>query len=164
VTAFAYRHGYQVRRLAFDDPEDVSPLVAGLYRWWYRRRGLPADRLLIASFILTEPWWALRTGAVPYWTTFPVQRSADALDRYLDHTDGYDFIHVALFCHGVESVGLAPADRWRAVLRRARVAGTFAGVAPDRYPATSPPSSTTSVLCAPSRTDTPPGPATTGRV
>jgi hypothetical protein len=134
VIAFARRNGYQVRRLIFDDPQDLSPLVADLYRWWYRLRGLPANRLLVESFILLEPWWTLRTGCVPYWTTFPVQPSADALANYLQRSDPYDFWHLMLFCHGVRSVGLAPIEQWRTVLDQARVAGSFAGVAPQRYP------------------------------
>ncbi|WP_200207868.1 hypothetical protein [Micromonospora coerulea] len=134
ATAFARRHGYQVRRLIFDDPEDLSPLIADLYRWWYRQRGLPTNRLLVESFILADPWWALRTGCVPYWSTFPVQSSADALERYLDQSDTYDYLHLTLFCHGVESVGLASVDQWHRVLQHARVAGSFAGVEPGRYP------------------------------
>jgi hypothetical protein len=134
VTRFAGRHGYRVARLAFDEPEDLSPLVADLYRWWYRRRDLPADRLLIDSFMLLDPWWTLRTGGVPYWTAFPVQPSLDGLHRYLDHADPYDHVHLGLFCHGVESVGMATADQWRGVLRRAGTAGVFAGVSPSRYP------------------------------
>ncbi|HEX5597794.1 MAG TPA: hypothetical protein VFX61_17540 [Micromonosporaceae bacterium] len=134
VAGFARRHGYRVRRLVFDDPQDLSPLVADLYRWWYRRRGLPADRLLVDSFLLLDPWWTLRTGCVPYWTVFPVQPSAAALNHYLDQTDRYDFIHLMLFCHGVDSAGLVPADGWRALLARARRVGSFAGVDPDRYP------------------------------
>jgi hypothetical protein len=72
---------------------------------------------------------------VPYWTTFPVEPSADGLEHYLDQTDPYDHLHLTMFCHGVRSVGAVPADRWRTLLRRARVAGHFTGVAPDRYPA-----------------------------
>ena len=134
VGAFARRNGYRATRLTFAEPEDPSPVVADLYRWWYRQRGLPADRLLIDSFMLLDPWWTLRTGAVPFWTTFPVQRSADAVERYLDGADPYRHIHLGLFCHGVHSAGMATADRWRAVLRRAAVDGTFAGVSPRRYP------------------------------
>lgn len=134
VIAFARRHGYQVRRLIFDDPGDLSPLVADLYRWWYGERGLPSDRLLVESFILLEPWWALRTGSVPYWSVFPVQHSAEDLARYLDRSDSYDFIHLMLFCHGVESVGLVTVDQWRTLLQRARVTGSFAGVDPEKYP------------------------------
>ncbi|MBQ0892662.1 hypothetical protein KBX37_06005 [Micromonospora sp. U56] len=134
VAAFADRHGYRASRLMFDEPESLSPVVADLYRWWYRQRGLPANRLLIDSFILLDPWWTLRAGAVPYWTAFPVHPSLTGLHRYLDSADGYDHLHLGLFCHGVDSVGTASADQWREVLRRARVAGKFAGVSPSRYP------------------------------
>ncbi|MBM0237066.1 hypothetical protein JNW88_07785 [Micromonospora sp. ATA32] len=134
IAAFADRHGYRLRQLAFGEPEDLSPLIADLYRWWYRQRGLPADRLLIDSFMLLDPWWTLRIGAVPYWTAFPVQPSLAGLHRYLDSGDGYDYLHVGLFCHGVNSVGAATAEQWRDVLRRARVAGVFAGVSASRYP------------------------------
>ncbi|MGY0004733.1 hypothetical protein [Micromonospora sp. I033] len=134
IAAFAHRHGYRLSRLVFDGPEDLSPLIADLYRWRYRQRGLPGDRLLIDSFMLLDPWWTQRTAAVPYWTAFPVQPSLDAVHRYLDSGDEYDYLHLGLFCHGVDSVGTASADQWRELLRRARVAGVFAGVSPDRYP------------------------------
>jgi hypothetical protein len=134
VLAFAGRHGFRVRRLRYDEPEDLSPLVADLYRWWYAERGMPADRLVIDSFMLLDPWWTLRTGSVPYWTVFPVRPSLDRLHRYLDGTEPYDFLHLGLFCHGVESVGAATAAQWRQTVGRARISGAFAGVSPHRYP------------------------------
>lgn len=133
VLAFARRHGYRVRRLVFEDPEDLSPLVADFYRWWYRERGLAGDRLLVESFIMLAPRWALRSGSVPYWSVFPVDSSADALLRYLQRAE-YDVIRVTLFCHGVESVGLAGVPRWREVVRQARCDGGFAGVDVARFP------------------------------
>jgi hypothetical protein len=134
IAAFADRHGFRVRRLAFDEPEDLSPLVADLYRAWYRRRGLPGDRLFVDSFMLLDPWWTLRAAAVPYWSVFPVEPSLAALNRYLDTTEPYDHIQLALFCHGADTVGMATAEQWRDLLKRATVAGTFAGVSPRRYP------------------------------
>jgi hypothetical protein len=134
VMEFADRHGFRVRRLVSDDAEALSPVVADLYRWWHTERGLPADRLVIDSFFLLDPWWTLRVGAVPYWSVFPVQPSADALCRYLDGVEPYDHLQLGLFCHGVTSVGLATVEQWREVLARARVSGRFAGVVPHRYP------------------------------
>jgi hypothetical protein len=134
VEAFASAHGYRVRRLTYDEPEDLSPLVADLYRWWLRERGLRADRLIVDSFILLDPWWTLRTGSVPYWTAFPVQPSLDGLTRYLDSAPAFNRIHLALFCHGVDSVGCVTAGQWRDLLRRAEVVGRFAGVSPEKYP------------------------------
>lgn len=135
ITAFARRNGFRVARLTFEEPEDLSPPVADLYRGWYEQRGLPAGRLLVDSFMLLDPWWTLRTGAVPYWSVFPVEPSVDNLQRYLDTVVPYDHLHLGLFCHGVESVGTATAEQWRAVLRRAKMSGDFAGVSPERYPA-----------------------------
>jgi hypothetical protein len=134
IEDFARRHGYRTVRLGFGEPEDLSPVTADVYRQWYRHLGRPADRLLIDSFMLLDPFWTLRAGAVPYWTAFPVQPSVEALNRYLDGAEPYDHLHLGLFCHGVESVGMATVEQWRDVLRRATISGSFAGVSPHRYP------------------------------
>jgi hypothetical protein len=79
VEALARRRGWRLRRIVFDQPEDLSPLVADLHRWWYRRLGRPDGRLLVESFVLLDPYWALRTGAVPFWMVFNVEPSAAGL-------------------------------------------------------------------------------------
>jgi hypothetical protein len=134
VERLAREQGYRIRRIVFQDPEHLSPLVADLYRWWYMQRGIPANRLLIESFILLEPWWALRTGSVPFWTKFPVEPSAAQVEQYLDRTDPYDAIAIMLFSHGVDSIGLAPIQRWRAILKRAQQHGSFIGVDARKFP------------------------------
>ena len=116
VERFARERGYRVRHIIFEEPEDPSPLVAELYRRWYEERGLPGNRLLVESFILMEPWWALRKGSVPFWMVFNMEPSAEALERYLDDTDPYDYMHLMLFSHGVESIGLPSLERWRSIL------------------------------------------------
>lgn len=105
-----------------------------MHRAWYAERGLPLDRLLVESFVLLEPWHALRTGSVPLWTIFPVERSLETVRRHLDAVPPYDEIRLALFSHGTDSAGLATADQWRDVLRRARRRGVFAGADPQRFP------------------------------
>jgi hypothetical protein len=134
VERFARERGYRLRRIIFEKPEDPSPLVADLYRRWYEERGLLANRLLVESFILIEPWWALRTGSVPFWMVFNMEPSAQALERYLECTKPYDRIHLMLFSHGVDSIGLAPIERWRSVLQRACKHGGFVGVDERRFP------------------------------
>jgi hypothetical protein len=134
IERFARERGYQLRHITFEKPEHLSPLVADLYRWWYEERGLPTNRLLAESFILMQPWWALRTGSVPYWMVFNMEPSAEALEHYLDGTDPYDYIHLMLFSHGVESIGLAPLGGWRSLLERAREEGSFVGVDERRFP------------------------------
>jgi hypothetical protein len=134
IERFATEHGFKVRRMVFDEPEDVSPLVADLYRWWNTRRRIPANRLIAASFVLNEPYATMRTGAVPFWLVFNMEPSAEALERYLDHRDPFDEIYLMLFQHGVESVGLPPRERWQAILDRARSKGTTLGLHLDEYP------------------------------
>ncbi|SRR5579883_579436 len=130
----ARHRGYHLRRLIFADPQQLSPLVADLYRWWYRQRGLKSNRMLVESFILLEPWWTLRTGAVPFWMVFNTTSSAELLGQYLDAVDPYDEIHMMLFSHGVDSIGLVPIERWRSLLGRARKHGDFLGVDEKAYP------------------------------
>jgi hypothetical protein len=134
IERFARRHGYRVRRMVYDEPWSLSPPVADLYRWWYGQRNIPANRLFVESFITIEPYWVLRTGAVPYWMTFNTEESLAALEGYLDGREPFDEIMLALFQNAVEPVGLPGVDAWRAVLARARRAGSFAGLEPGRHP------------------------------
>jgi len=134
VERLARRRGYRVRRIVFEDPEHLSPLVADLYRWWYEERGLPTNRLLVESFILMEPWWTLRTGFIPLWMKFNMEPSLKFVEDYLDNAEPYEEIRMMLFSHGVDAVGLPPIERWRAVLDRARNHGSFVGVDQRRFP------------------------------
>jgi hypothetical protein len=135
VEELARAQGCRLARITFDEPEDPSPLVAELYRFWYRTRGLEGNRLVVDSFILMDPWWTLHLGAVPFWMKFNTETSANALERYLDEVEPYDEIHLMLFAHGVSSIGLTPIERWRALLDRARRQGRFVGVDEKAYPA-----------------------------
>ena len=134
ILRIARQRGYRTRRLIFDDPEHLSPLVAELYRSRLRTRGLLADRLLVESFALMAPLWALRSGSVPFWLTFNTEPSAACLERYLDVADPYDEILMMLFAHGTDSIGLASIERWRGLLARARGSGRFLGVDERSYP------------------------------
>ena len=66
---------------------------------------------------------------------FNTEVSARALERYLGQTEPYDEIDLMLFAHGVRSIGLAPIERWRTILARARQRGRFVGVDEQAYPA-----------------------------
>ncbi|MEB3279131.1 MAG: hypothetical protein VKK42_09470, partial [Lyngbya sp.] len=134
VERFAQERGYHVRRIIFTEPEDLSPFVAELYRWWYKQRQIVTNCLLVESFLLTEPMWTLKTGSVPFWMKFNKQPSLDALENYLDSTDPYDEIYLMLFSHGVDSIGLPSIERWRRVFEKAKIQGNFVGVDEDKYP------------------------------
>lgn len=135
IERFAQERGYRIERLVFDEPEQLSPAVAELYRRWYRERGIPDRRLVIESFVLLEPYWALRTGSTPFWMTFNMQPLLDWAQRYLADAAPFDFIHLMLFAHGVNFVGLPSIDAWRTLLHYGRREGSFLGLDPDAYPA-----------------------------
>jgi hypothetical protein len=88
VERLAREQGYRIRRIVFNTPKQLSPLVADLYRGWYGKRGITDHRLLVESFIVMEPYWAIRGGLVPFWMVFNKQPSAQALAAYLDHRRG----------------------------------------------------------------------------
>src|SRR5262249_44992184 len=130
----ARRRGYRIRRLVFEHPQDLSPLVADFHRWWYQRRGMPARRLVGESFVLFEPWWMLRTGSVPYWSFFAVEDAAARLEACLDRTEAYDDLRPMLFPHGIASIGLAHIGRWEKILARAGEHASFLGVDTRAFP------------------------------
>lgn len=134
VERFALKRGYKVRRIVYDEPDVPSPFVAELYRDWYQQRQINANRLLVESFVLHEPYWTLRTRSVPFWMTFNVQSDLNSLQQYLDSADPYDEIYMMLFSHGTDSAGLASIQEWRSVLKRAKQRGEFVGVDENAYP------------------------------
>jgi hypothetical protein len=134
VHSFADRHGYRLQRLRFAHPETLSPVVADLHREWHAGRGLPADRLLVETFLLIQPWWTLRSGSVPFWLTFSTEPALGSVTSYLDGREPFDEIRALVFSHGVESVGVAPLEQWRHLVGRARKVGTLVGVDERAYP------------------------------
>jgi hypothetical protein len=134
LAAVAGERGLTVERLRLEQPEDASPLIAELFRDWYAQHGLPADRLLVSSFLLMDPLLTMRTALVPYWALFGTLPSQDRLAGYLSHAAPYDDIWLTVFPHGAESIGLASIGDWQAVLASARHRGQLLAVEPHRYP------------------------------
>jgi len=128
--------GHDVKRLRFGQPEDVSPLIAGLFRDWYSDSdgGMVSSRLLVSSFLLMDPLLTIRTRSVPYWALFGTQPSLDRLASYLSGTDPYDEIRLTVFPHGADSIGLPGVGGWEAVAASARRDGQLVAVDRDRYP------------------------------
>jgi hypothetical protein len=120
IVGFARDHGFQIKYLDYDQPEDASPLVADAYRERSKHLRRPADSILVENFVLLEPWLAMRYNLSPFWTVFPVEPSLERLREYLRKCqgtgkafrDGFLF----LFCSGVNSVGVAGLDRWKGLL------------------------------------------------
>jgi len=134
VHRFAEESNYQVKRITIMEPEQLSPLVADLYRWWYEKRGIDPNRLIVETFNVIEPWWALRTGSVPFWIVFNTEPSAASIEDYLDRTPLFDYIHLMVLSHGIRGPGVTPIDKWRSILHRAHKTGSFIGLKETKYP------------------------------
>jgi len=134
IMKLAKERGYKVKRVLFEDPEVMSPFVADLYQWWYRKRGIRSSRLLVECFALLEPWLALTSASIPFWLAFNTEPSAQALSRYLDGRDAFDEIYMMLLSNGVDGIGLVPVEHWRSILGRARGQGAFLGVDERKFP------------------------------
>ena len=134
AAAAAADRSLTVERLRFEQPEDASPLIAGLFRDWYAQLGRTDGRLLVSSFLLMDPLLAMRTGQVPYWALFGTRPSLDRLADYLSRTHAYDDIRLTVFPHGVNSIGVPGIGEWQAVLGCARQHGQLVGIEPDHYP------------------------------
>src|SRR5215217_2425809 len=133
VLTYARARKCSVRRMIFQHPEDMSPLVADLYSWWNELRGLSATRLLVDSFILMEPYWTIRTGSIPFWMVFNTECSYEALRSYLA-THPFEEIYLTLFSHGVDSIGLPSITQWQRILEHASRQGRFIGVDKNAFP------------------------------
>jgi hypothetical protein len=134
IERLARRKRYKIRRFVYENPEDMSPFVADLYRWWNKKRGVVGNRLLVESFVALEPYWTIRTGSAPFWMVFNKEASEKALRDYLDRSESFDEIFMMLFSHGVESIGLVSIEQWRQVLDRARQKSDFIAVDETTYP------------------------------
>src|SRR4051794_39442581 len=118
VRAWAAEHAHPVVELRHAHPQDPSAAVAETFRGWLRARSEAADRLLVSSFIVHDPWRTVLSGSVPFWTFFPVSRAAMDLADYLDRSS-YQDIDIMLFNHGADSRGLADVRTWQRLADRA---------------------------------------------
>jgi hypothetical protein len=108
--------------------------VAAVMRDWYACRGEAADRLLVPSFVLGDPWRTINTASVPYWTFFSVQPALRAFAAHLERSAPYREIDILLFQHGVESAGIAQPDEWTSVARRHGATPRLLALDRDRFP------------------------------
>lgn len=133
IQQLAKEKKYKVVEIVFKEPEDTSPFIADLYKWWNKQRGIKDKRLFIESFIVMEPWWTLITGSIPFWMVFNMEPSYNKVMQYLKkHT--LDEIYLTIFSHGVDSAGLVPIKKWENILKLARKQSDFIGVDEEAFP------------------------------
>lgn len=116
LEAFARGRGLRICRVLFDDPEELSPLVADLYAWWYRREGLQPRRLVVDASRHADAVRVVEAGAVPLWLRGTRDEDADALEEFLARTDCWDCIDLLLPEPPTQSAEHPSLSRWRELL------------------------------------------------
>lgn len=135
LRGFAAQNGYRVARLRLDSPDAAGPVVAEVLRDWYAATGSPANRLLVETFICTEPTWCLATRTVPLWLSFGTEPALDEAVKYLSGAERFEQIGVTLFPHGVRSAGYAAAEQWLQAAHDHAPEAMLAGVEATKWPA-----------------------------
>lgn len=132
IIQFAKKNNYKIVRLKFNEPEDMSSLVADFYKEWYKSQNIPTNRLFIESFIQIEPYWTIRAGLIPLWMTFNGESSLKHSLSYLSKNT-FDYIYLTAFnlLHGI---GIPSAQKWKMILKKAKVDGKFLGIHEDKFP------------------------------
>ncbi|HEU0127143.1 MAG TPA: hypothetical protein VFQ48_00830, partial [Pseudonocardiaceae bacterium] len=134
LAAWCTAHGHPLVRLTYSGPQAPAHAVATVMRNWYARRGEPADRLLIPSFVVGDPWRTINAAAVPFWAFFSVQPALQALEAHLQVSAPYRVVDILQFQHGVCSEGIASPAQWLATARRHGATAHLLAVDPRRFP------------------------------
>lgn len=134
IRSLARQMNWRLVEIRLQEPESLSFVTARAYRDWYRDAGIEPRRLVVDSFLLSDPFTTLWLHALPFWLLFCTEPSASMLQRFLTSEPPFEAIDLMLFSHGTESIGLAPIGRWQGLLKQATREGRFIGVDKERYP------------------------------
>jgi hypothetical protein len=134
VAAWCATHGHPLIRLRYTGPQAPAHGVATTMRQWYAGRGEAADRLLVPSFVLGDPWRTINAAATPFWTFFSVRSALEAFESHLARSAPYRFVDILQFQHGVRSLGIATPEQWTAAARRHGARPTMLALNPRRFP------------------------------
>jgi hypothetical protein len=129
LAAWCRAAGRPLVRLRYDGPQQPAHAVAATLREWSR-----AERLVVPSFVLADPWTTLNAGAAPFWTFFPVRPALRALADHLAAVPAYREVDVLLFNHGVRSEGIAEPAEWLEAARASGARARLLAVHPKRFP------------------------------
>jgi len=126
--------GHPLVQISYAGPQGPAAAVATTLREWHQRSGAPADRLVVPSFVLGDPWTTIVKGAVPFWTFFSVEAALDSLRAYLEDAAPYRYVDLMLFQHGVPSAGIAAPDEWLRVAGAGGARARLLGLDARRFP------------------------------
>jgi hypothetical protein len=134
VHEWCARTGHPCVLITPDGPQEAAHPVAEILRDWTRARGGSADRLIVPSFVLGDPWRTILTGRTPFWTFFPVRSALESLEHHLSVTEPYEQADLLVFQHGAQSPGVVSPREFGSVLHRHGVVPRLIAVDPRKSP------------------------------
>lgn len=134
INVFALKHNFNLSKISFDHPQEVSAAVADIFKIWYREKSAPSSRLLVESFNMISPFLSMKKHCIPYWLFFNVNFAAEDLETYLEYSESLEEIYMMILSHGKNSAGSTPISRWESILKKAEKKGKFIGTNPNEYP------------------------------
>lgn len=131
---FSNKYGHRRVHIKFDHPDDASPFCADATKWWYEKNGIYDSRLLIECFALLAPWWAARTGSIPFWIPFNTHSSLRMTKNFLQNREKYNEMYAMLMPNAVDGIGLASIKDWKDVMGQHSIKSTLIGTDEKKYP------------------------------
>lgn len=116
IRGWCLANNHPLIEIRIDGPQEAAHPVAEILRDWTRSRGGAADRLLVPSFVLGDPWRTITIGAIPFWTFFPVQSALQSLQHHLASSSPYREVNVLVMQHGANSPGMASPNDFEDVI------------------------------------------------
>ena len=148
-------------RVLYPHPDALSACVADVHRDWLRRCGRPADRCVVETERLLDPWLVRTTGVVPYWCESASVPAVDGAEAWLAGSERFASVDVLPQPPGTVCDAYAGPAQWRSPSWFAGSCGLVDREALRRYPMLPLPTShATAVLRArlPERVMPPPAP------
>ena len=124
-------HTYSV---LYGGPDMLAAAVADVYRDWLHAAGKSANRLVVETGRLLDPWQVVRTGTVPYWCEAPTTPAVAAAALWL--AGSYPFERVEIFPEppGRTWSRMATVDQWSVLARFASQWGHLNRTMTRAYP------------------------------
>jgi len=130
----AQRYNFKLICLTFNTPDDMSPFTAELYKWWYTKRNIKFNKMLIECFSLLEPKIVIDSRMVPYWLAFNTRNSTETLKDYCADDQSVPEKYIMIMNNGIRSIDISMPQHYHEALIQSSSKLNFLGLDESKYP------------------------------
>lgn len=120
--------------IEFEKPDDMSSFTAELYKWWYSKRKIPYNKMLVECFSLIEPKRVIDSRMIPYWLAFNTQNSTDILTEYLKNDHTVPEKYIMIMSNGIRSIDVSMPEDYEKAFSGNTSSTNFLGLDKLKYP------------------------------